>query len=52
MNGEFLVYQVGQYLKNIFEEVKLDQNSVVKNFFTTARREKRFSHYELETVYA
>ena len=27
---------VGQHLKNIFEEGELAENSVVKNFFTTA----------------
>ena len=27
---------IGQHLKNIFEEAELDQAAVVKNFFTTA----------------
>jgi hypothetical protein len=31
---------IGQHLKNIFEEGELVQNSVVKKFFTTAEYEK------------
>ena len=36
---------IGQHLKNIFEEGELDQNSVVKNFFTTATDGKNYSTY-------
>jgi len=32
---------IGQYLKNIFDEGELDQDSVVKKFFTTAADGKK-----------
>ena len=34
---------VGQHLKSIFEEGELAQNSVVKDFFTTAADGKNYS---------
>jgi hypothetical protein len=36
---------IGQHLKNIFEEGELSQNSVVKDFFTTATDGKKYSTY-------
>jgi hypothetical protein len=43
---------IGQHLKNIFEEGELDQNSVVKKFFTTAADGKNYktSFYNLDAV--
>ena len=43
---------VGQHLKNIFEEGELAQNSVVKNFFTTAAdgKDYRTNFYNLDAI--
>jgi hypothetical protein len=43
---------IGQHLKNIFEEGELAQNSVVKNFFTTAADGKNYStnFYNLDAI--
>lgn len=43
---------VGQHLKNVFEEGELSENSVVKNFFTTAADGKlyRTNHYNLDAI--
>jgi hypothetical protein len=43
---------IGQHLKNIFEEGELDQNSVVKKFFTTAADGKNYktNFYNLDAV--
>ena len=43
---------VGQHLKNIFEEGELAENSVVKNFFTTASdgKDYRTNHYNLDAI--
>jgi hypothetical protein len=45
---------VGQHLKNIFQEEELTENSVVKNFFTTAADGKgyRTNFYNLDVVIA
>ncbi len=43
---------IGQHLKNIFEEKELDENSVVKNFFTTAKDGKQYNtaFYNLDAI--
>jgi hypothetical protein len=43
---------VGQHLKKIFEEGELSENSVVKNFFTTAADGKgyRTNFYNLDAI--
>ena len=43
---------IGQHLKSIFEERELTQNSVVKNFFTTAADGKSYSthFYNLDAI--
>jgi hypothetical protein len=43
---------IGQHLKNIFEEGELEPNSVVKKFFTTAVDGKRYntSFYNLDAI--
>jgi hypothetical protein len=43
---------LGQHLKNIFEEGELAQESVVKNFFTTAADGKNYStnFYNLDAI--
>ncbi len=43
---------VGQHLKNIFEEAELVENSVVKNFFTTASDGKNYrtNYYNLDAI--
>ncbi len=43
---------VGQHLKNIFEEKELDEHSVVKKFFTTASDNKRYQafYYNLDAI--
>jgi hypothetical protein len=43
---------VGQHLKNIFEEGELAELSVVKNFFTTAADGKQYrtNHYDLDAI--
>jgi ADP-ribosylglycohydrolase len=43
---------IGQHLKNIFDEGELKQNSVVKNFFTTAADGKQYStnFYNLDAI--
>ncbi|HEY3760936.1 MAG TPA: RhuM family protein [Verrucomicrobiae bacterium] len=43
---------VGQHLKNIFEERELPEGSVVKNFFTTAGDGKQYrtNHYNLDAI--
>ena len=43
---------IGQHLKNIFEEGELAPESVVKNFFTTAVDRKSYStnYYNLDTI--
>lgn len=43
---------IGQHLKNIFEEGELDSNSVVKKFFTTAADGKQYktNFYNLDAV--
>ncbi len=43
---------VGQHLKNIFLEDELDENSVVKNFFTTATDGKKYkiNFYNLDVI--
>ena len=45
---------IGQHLKNIFEDGELTQESVVKNFFTTASDGKDYqvTFYSLEMVLA
>lgn len=35
---------IGQHLRNIFEEGELDEHSVVKKFFTTCRRRQRLQY--------
>jgi len=44
---------IGQHLKNIFEEGELAQDSVVKNFFTTAADGKNYStnFYNLDAIW-
>jgi hypothetical protein len=43
---------VGQHLKNIFEEGELAEDSVVKNFFTTAAdgKDYRTNYYNLDAI--
>lgn len=43
---------IGQHLKNIFAEQELDENSVVKDFFTTAADGKNYrtKHYNLDAI--
>lgn len=43
---------IGQHLKNIFAESELNENSVVKNFFTTAADGKKYStsFYNLDAI--
>ncbi|MEO7299324.1 MAG: RhuM family protein [Verrucomicrobiota bacterium] len=43
---------VGQHLNNIFEEGELAEDSVVKNFFTTAADGKKYrtNHYNLDAI--
>ena len=43
---------IGQHLKNVFEESELVQESVVKNFFTTAADGKNYStnFYNLDAI--
>ncbi|MFC1550928.1 virulence RhuM family protein [Candidatus Latescibacterota bacterium] len=43
---------IGQHLKNIFDEDELKENSVVKNFFTTAADGKAYStnFYNLDAI--
>ncbi len=43
---------VGQHLKKIFEEEELQENSVVKNFFTTAEDGKQYNtaFYNLDAI--
>ena len=43
---------IGQHLKNIFEEGELEESSVVKKFFTTAADGKRYqtSFYSLDAI--
>jgi len=43
---------IGQHLKNIFDEGELDENSVVKKFFTTAADGKKYqtSFYSLDAI--
>ena len=43
---------IGQHLKNIFAEQELSENSVVKNFFTTAADSKDYQtkHYNLDAI--
>ncbi len=45
---------VGQHIKNIFEDKELDENSVVKNYFTTAQDGKNYDilHYALPMILA
>jgi hypothetical protein len=45
---------VGQHVKNIFDEGEAEQNSVVKNFFTTATDGKNYStnYYNLDLIIA
>ena len=43
---------IGQHLKNIFEEAELAETSVVKNLFTTASDGKQYrtNHYNLDAI--
>ncbi|VAW51810.1 Uncharacterized protein clustered with Type I restriction-modification system [hydrothermal vent metagenome] len=43
---------ISQHLKNIFEEQELSENSVVKDFFTTAADGKQYrsKHYNLDAI--
>lgn len=43
---------IGQHLKNVFAEGELDENSVVKNFFTTASDGKQYktNFYNLDAI--
>lgn len=45
---------IGQHLKNIFADLELNENSVVKEFFTTAADGKRYRtrHYNLDAILA
>lgn len=45
---------IGQHLKNVFFERELDENSVVKDFFTTAADGKRYKVkcYNLDAIIA
>ena len=43
---------IGQHFKNIFSERELDENTVVKDFFTTASDGKKYKtkHYNLDAI--
>ena len=43
---------IGQHLKNIFSEQELIEDSVVKDFFTTAAdgKQYRIRHYNLDAI--
>jgi hypothetical protein len=43
---------IGQHIKNIFEEGELEEDSVVKEFFTTAADNKTYAvnHYNLDVI--
>ncbi len=43
---------IGQHFKNIFNENELDENSAVKDFFTTATDGKKYKtiHYNLDAI--
>lgn len=43
---------IGQHLRNIFDEGELDESAVVKKFFTTAAdgKEYRTNHYNLDAI--
>ena len=43
---------INEHLKNIFLSKKLDENSVVRNFRTTAKDGKKYNtkHYNLEVI--
>jgi len=43
---------ISQHLKNIFEEQELNEDSVVKDFFTTAADGKQYrsKHYNLDAI--
>ncbi|PIP44205.1 MAG: cell filamentation protein Fic, partial [Deltaproteobacteria bacterium CG23_combo_of_CG06-09_8_20_14_all_60_8] len=45
---------IGQHLNNIFDEKELDQDSVVKKFFTTAADGKKYrtNLYNLDAIIA
>ena len=45
---------IGQHVANILRERELDENSVVKNYFTTAADGKKYqvAHYSLEMILA
>lgn len=45
---------VGNHIANLFVEAELDENSVVKNFFTTAADGKKYNvlYYSLEVILA
>jgi hypothetical protein len=45
---------IGQHIKNILQDAELDENSVVKNFFTTAADGKPYDtkHYNLDMIIA
>lgn len=45
---------IGQHIANVFAEAELDENSVVKNFFTTAADGKNYNvlYYSLEMILA
>ena len=45
---------IGQHVANILNERELDENSVVKNYFTTAADGKKYQvvHYSLEMILA
>lgn len=45
---------INEHLKNIFSDLELDQNSVIRKFLTTANDWKNYNtkHYNLETVIA
>ena len=45
---------IGQHVGNILKEKELDENSVVKNYFTTAADGKKYQvvHYSLEMILA
>ena len=44
---------IGQHINNILEENELDENSVVKNFFTTATDGKHYNvtFYSLDMIF-
>ena len=45
---------VGQHIKNILEDSELSEDSVVKNYFTTAADSKKYrtKHYNLDMILA